>query len=297
MLVEVRGMLRDPRSVAFIVGFLVSWLTLRDLGSMPPDRAKFNEYYHYDLQNLMRQETHLFTRHLIDENLSLVNFLDSDFTFANKRLAEHYGLKPPEDSRFEKVQLADRRRGGLLGQGSVLTVTANGIDTSPVVRGVWLLENILGTPPSPPPPDVEPLDPDVRGATTIRDQLEKHRSVASCYDCHRKIDPLGFALENFDAIGNWREKYPGGKKIEASGELPSGQEFVDIQDFKQTLVERRDQFATALATKLLSYATGRQAQPADRRHIEQIVKELASRGDGMRDLVELVVLSEPFRSK
>ncbi len=155
----------------------------------------------------MRRETFLFTRHVIDENLGIVNFLDSDFTFVNKPLARLYGLQPPSSSEFELVRFQDRRRGGLLGQASILTLTANGIDTSPVVRGVWLLENILGTPPSPPPPDVEPLDPDVRGATTIRDQLEKHRSNASCIDCHRKMDPLGFALENFDPIGRWRESY------------------------------------------------------------------------------------------
>ncbi len=156
----------------------------------------------------MRRETFLFTRYLIDQNLAVSHFLDSDYTFANRALARHYGIDPPEGFQFEKVSLRDRRRGGLLGQASVLTLTANGIDTSPVVRGVWLLENLLGTPPSPPPPDVEPLDPDVRGAKTIRQQLNKHRDVASCYDCHRKIDPLGFALENYDPIGRWREAYP-----------------------------------------------------------------------------------------
>jgi hypothetical protein len=294
---QVQRMLNDPRSDALVQGLLDSWLTLRDLGSMPPDRAKFSDYYRFDLQAAMREETRLFTRRLIDENLSVLNFLDSDFTFVNKPLALHYGIEPPASSGFELVKLTDGRRGGLLGQASVLTVTANGIDTSPVVRGVWLLENILGTPPSPPPPDVPPLDPDVRGATSVRDQLEKHRSVASCYDCHRKIDPLGFALENFDAIGNWREKYAGDTSIDAAGELPSGQTFSDVQGFKQILVERREQFITALTTKVLAYATGRQMEPADRSHIEQITKELSSRGDGMRDLIELVALSEAFRSK
>ncbi|MCA8995172.1 MAG: DUF1592 domain-containing protein, partial [Planctomycetaceae bacterium] len=180
---QVERMLDDPKSAAFVEGFLDSWLTLRDLGSSPPDRSKFEEFYHYDLGQAMREETRLFTRYLLDNNLSIVNFLDSDFTFVNKRLAELYDCELPQGSGFERVSLTDGRRGGLLGQSSVLTVTANGIDTSPVVRGVWLLENILGTPPAPPPPNVEPLDPDIRGAKTIRDQLSKHRDVASCYDC------------------------------------------------------------------------------------------------------------------
>lgn len=294
---QVDRLLRDPRSAAFIDGFLDSWLTLRDLGSMPPDREKFGQFYRFDLQRVMRQETQLFLRHVVDENLSIVNFLESDFAYVNKPLARLYGLTPPSGSQFQRVSLSDRRRGGLLGQASVLTVTANGIDTSPVVRGVWLLENILGTPPSPPPPDVEPLDPDIRGVTSIREQLQKHRSVASCYDCHRKIDPLGFALENFDAIGQWRETYKGAGKIDSTGELPSGETFGDLESFKQILVQRKRQFAAALTTKLLAYSTGRSPAPSDRPHVERIVKELENREDRMRDLIELVVQSEAFRSK
>jgi len=294
---QVRRMLKDEKSSGVIDGFLDSWLTLRDLGSMPPDRAKFEEFYRFDLQTAMREETRLFTRRLIDKNLSVVNYLDSDWTYANKPLAKMYGAEPPRGSGFELVSLPDHRRGGLLGQASVLTVTANGIDTSPVVRGVWLLENILGTPPSPPPPDVPPLDPDARGAKSIREQLEKHRSIASCYDCHAKIDPLGFALENFDAIGNWRTKYDGSTLIDSAGELPSGQKFNDVDGFKKILVERRQQFVTALTTKMLSYATGRRATPTDRPQIQRLATQLAERGDGMRDLVELIATSDAFRSK
>ena len=212
---QVLRMLNDAKSDAFAQDFLDGWLGLRDLGATPPDRSSFRDFYHYDLDSAMRRETFLFVRHLIDENLSIRNFLDSEFTFVNKPLARHYGIDAPSGFEFQKVLLPDRRRGGLLGQASVLTQTANGVDTSPVVRGVWLLENLLGTPPSPPPPDVEPLDPDVRGAKTIRQQLDKHRSNPSCYDCHRKIDPLGFALENFDPIGGWRESYDRGAKIDA----------------------------------------------------------------------------------
>jgi cytochrome c553 len=299
---QARRMLGDPRSAGFIEGFLDRWLALRDLGSMPPDRVKFGNYYRYDLQASMRQETRLFTRHLLDGNQSIANFLDSDFTFVDEPLARHYGLAPPPGSGFAMVPLADRRRGGLLGQASVLTVTANGIDTSPVVRGIWLLENILGTPPSPPPPDVEPLDPDVRGATTIREQLEKHRKVATCYECHRKIDPPGFALENFDAVGAWREKYDAagdGKAlaIDPAGQLPDGRAFADVAGLKTLLKSRLDQFAHCLTEKLLSYALGRMLTPADRPRVSRIAAEARSQGYGLRDLVLLVVRSEPFQRR
>lgn len=295
LLAQVDRMLDDDRSEAFVDGFLGSWLTLRELGALPPDRSAFRSFYHYDLDSAMRQETHLFVRELIQKNVSISNFIDSDFTFLNRRLADHYGIPHSlKGSGFQRVSLTDRRRGGLLGQASVLTVTANGIDTSPVVRGVWLLENILGTPPSPPPPDVEPIDPDVRGTTTIRDQLEKHRSIASCNDCHRKIDPPGFALENFDPIGGWRTAYGRNKPIDPSGQLATGQRFRDVVEFKQLLLARKDQFSRALTTKLLAYGVGRHIELADRPHIDRIVARLMEQGDGMRDLIQLVVLSEPF---
>jgi hypothetical protein len=290
-------MLADPKSDAFVDGFLGSWLGLRELGATPPDRGEFRDFYHYDLDTAMRRETFLFTRYLIDQNLSLVNFLDSDFTFVNRPLARHYGIEPPPGSGFQRVDLDDRRRGGLLGQASVLTLTANGIDTSPVVRGVWLLENLLGTPPSPPPPDVQPLDPDTRGATTIRDQLEKHRDNPSCYDCHRKIDPLGFALENFDPIGRWRDAYERNHKIDASGQLPGGRQFADVVGLKSVLIEQREQFARGFTKKLLAYAMGRHAEPGDRPHVDAILQATKSGGYPLGDLIEQIVLSEPFRTK
>ncbi len=296
---QAERMLRDPKSDAFVHDFLDSWLTLRELGASPPDRDSFEAFYHYDLGSAMRTETQLFTRHLLDQNLPISNFIDSDFTFVNKQLARHYGLQVSSEERwgneFRRVALSDGRRGGLLGQASVLTVTANGIDTSPVVRGIWLLENILGTPPSPPPPDVEPLDPDVRGALTIREQLEKHRSVASCYDCHRKIDPPGFALENFDAIGGWRDAYDGRAKIDAAGELPGGKSFSDVRGFKQILLEQQPQFARALVEKLLAYSMGRHLDPLDRPHIDAILAATEVDGYRFRDVVQQIVLSESFR--
>lgn len=296
---QVERMLNDKRSQAFVNGFLDSWLTLRDLGSTPPDRKDFAAYYHYDLRVAMNRETEMFTRHLLDNNLSIAHFLDSDFTFVNKRLAQHYELELAGDAgpSFERVDLRDRRRGGLFGQASVLTVTANGIDTSPVVRGVWVLENIFGTPPSPPPPDVEPLDPDVRGAKSIRDQLKKHRSNGSCNECHRRIDPLGFALENFDAIGRWRKSYGQRVAIDASGELPGGHKFASVEEFKAIVSQQKKQFAIALTSKLLEYSTGRKLATIDRPQVDDIVAELANRGDGFRDLVKLVVSSDAFQTR
>lgn len=292
---QAERMLADPRSDAFVDGFLDSWLTLRELGATPPDRAKFPAFYHGDLGVAMREETRRFTRHLLDENLPLGRFLDADFTFVNGPLAKHYRLsQTPTRGRFAQVQIDDPRRGGLLGQASVLTVTANGIDTSPVTRGVWLLENLLGTPPSPPPPDVEPLDPDIRGAKTIRDQLAKHRDNPACADCHRKIDPLGFALENFDAIGGWRTRYENKAPVDAAGELPNGKSFEDVRGLKEVLLQQQATFKRALAEKLLAYATGRTLTPSDRPNIDGMLEELRASDGGFRDLIKQVVLSDPF---
>lgn len=292
---QVDRMLADPKSDAFVDGFLGAWLTLRDLGSQPPDRDEYSKFYHYDLGAAMKEETRLFTRHLLDENMSVLNFLDSDFTFVNRRLAQHYGMDQPADSGFQKVGITDKRRGGLLGQGSVLTVTANGIDTSPIVRGVWLLENILGTPPSPPPPDIEPLDPDIRGAKTIREQLELHRTVASCNDCHKRIDPMGFALENFDPIGQWRTSYGRKQSIDASGKLPNGKSYDDIISFKQLMLSQEELFVRALTSRLLSYALGRPMEAEDRFEIDRISAQLREDGYGFADLIKLIVCSPAFR--
>ena len=311
---QTRRLLASSKSAAFVGGFLDSWLNLRSLGDMPPAEGSiFERYYADDLENAMQRETQLFTRHLLDENKSIVDFLDSDYTFLNRPLAKLYGM-PDAVSRdggsgFRRVQLTDPYRGGLLGQASVLTVSANGIETSPVTRGVWILENILGTPPPPPPDNVPPIDPDVRAAKSIRDILVKHRENAACYECHRKIDPPGFALESFDPIGAWRSHYEileqvnprkinrkVGAPVDPSGELPGGRSFKDVTGLKKLLVERKDQFARVLTERLLAYACGRRIEPADRQEVNRIVAELARRGYGFRDLVELVTVSQAFRS-
>lgn len=293
---QLRRMIDDPKSEVFIESFLDSWLTLRDLGSQPPDRRAFDVYWARNLKEAMLTETRMFARHVLDENLPIMTFIDADFTFVNGPLADLYGIEGVSGPQFRKVKLEDPRRGGVLGQASVLTVTANGIDTSPVTRGVWVLANLLGTPPSPPPPDVKPLDPDTRGATSIRHQFEKHRENPACYDCHREIDPIGFALESFDPIGEWRDTYGRNVPIDTAGELPDGTSFKDVTGLKQALLDRRDQVARSLTSKLLSYATGRHMEPADRPAIDGIVDDLHDRGDGFYDLLELIVLSDVFNS-
>jgi hypothetical protein len=293
-------MLQDPRSEALVQNFTNSWLHLHELGSMPPDTQKFAAYYDRQLEPLMQRETQLFFAEVLHNNLSIEHFIDSDFTFVNRYLAAHYGLPKVQGDEFRRVTLPkESLRGGLLGHASVLTATSNGVETSPVTRGIWVLENILGSPPPPPPPDVEPLEPDIRGATTIREQLAKHRNVATCAECHRKIDPIGFALESFDPIGSLRHRYSNDSGtllsvVDTAGTLPSGESFHDIAELKQLLLKQKTQFAKCLTEKMLTYALGRAVGFQQRPAVEAIVDELAKRGNGLRDLVELIVISKEF---
>ena len=296
-------MLSDSKANAFIDQFTSRWLELYKIGSMPPSTKEFQSYYTDGLAKAMKTEARMFFQHLLEKNLPIDRFLDSDFTFVNGGLARLYKIPDVHGAEFRKVTLTDRRRGGLLGMAAIHTASANGIDTSPVIRGVWVLNNLFGTPPMPPPPDVKPLEPDIRGATTIRDQLAKHRTIETCNSCHKTIDPPGFALENFDPIGAWRDHYPRAGKVkppavDASGLLSNGESFKEIVSFKQTLLRsHRDQFARCLTEKLLTYSTGRNIEPADGEHVDRIVAELKQRGGGLRDLVLLVAESEPFRRK
>lgn len=306
---QVERLLQDERSNQFVSGFLDAWLNLRDIGSFPPPRKSVTEYYSQNLPESMKGETRHFFRHLLDENGPVTDFLDADYTFVDKYLAKLYDL-PEQDSLrladgFQRVQLTSRdRRGGLLGMSGVLTVSANGVETSPVMRGVWVSENILGIKPPPPPDEVPAIDADVSGATTIREKLSRHSEDRTCYVCHRSIDPLGYALETFDPIGRWREKYPkgtsggAGPKVDPSGKLPSGETYDDFQSFKRVLLETRsDRFTRHLIEKLLAYATGRRMEVADRFEIDQILERVQADGDGLRTLVHEVCASEIFRSR
>ena len=298
---QLMRMLRDDRSISFADHFTDSWLRLSKLGAMPPDEKKFRVYYRRRLRDLMKNETRLFFQHMLQENRPLDDFIDSDYTFVNRYLADLYEIGPVEGEDFRMVALPKgSRRGGILGHASILTATSNGVETSPVVRGIWVLANILGTSPSPPPPDVEPLEPDIRGATTIREQLSKHREIETCAQCHRKIDPIGFALETFDPIGRERTAYEFGKgkrtqPVDTSGKLPSGHRFDDINGLREVLLKKRELFVRCLTEKMLTYAIGRKLTFADREAVDQIMNNLEARGGGLRDLVELVVTSDTFR--
>lgn len=298
---QVRRLLASPRAEAFITGFLDAWLNLRSLGDMAPERSTFTRYYAQNLQPAMKRETQLFTRDLIDRNESIARFLDADYTFANRPLARLYGMESAvpgaKGHEFQRIKFNTPLRGGLLGQGSVLTVSANGIETSPVTRGVWVLENILGTPPAPPPDNVPPIDPDIRGAKSMREILAKHRDNPACFECHRKIDPLGFALESFDPIGALRTSYEKGGPIDTAGELPGGQRFADLAQLKKILVGRKDQFARMLTERLLTYACGRRIEALDRPAVDRILAAAKADDYRFRDLIEQVVASEIFRSK
>ncbi|MDP7205190.1 MAG: DUF1592 domain-containing protein, partial [Pirellulaceae bacterium] len=223
---QVDRMLDDPKRVAFSTNFLGQWLNLRKLGTMPPDPASNKAYYSDNLEAAMRQETRLLFDHVLGHNQSILQFIDTNYTFLNPALARHYGIQGVTEEKFQRVTIPpEARRGGLLGHGSILTLTSNGVETQPVSRGVWVLENLLGTPPSPPPPDVQPVEPDTRGVTTIRELMDKHRTIATCNECHRKIDPIGLALENFDHLGRYRTRYNKKTPIDPSGSMPDGTEF------------------------------------------------------------------------
>lgn len=290
---QTRRMLADSKSDRFVRHFIRRWLDLDNIGEMPPSED-FLVYYRDNLETAMRAETESFFRHVLDNNLSLREFLDADYSFLNRELALHYGIEGVEGNELQRVSLQGSKRGGVLGQGAFLTASANGVDTSPVVRGVYVLEKLLGYTPPPPPPDVPAIEPDIRGAITIREQLEKHRAVATCAECHRKIDPLGFALENFDAVGGWRDKYEGKIPIDSAGKLPGGDSFRTIPEFRKLLVDREDQFTRCLTEKLMAYALGRELEIGDRPAIDRICEELASTDTGLRDLIQAIVSSENF---
>jgi hypothetical protein len=312
---QVERMLASPKSAQFTENFVDQWLGLREIDFTEPDRLLYPEYDDM-LRAAMVEETHRFFREVLEQDLSLTNFVASDFTFLNERLAKHYNIPDVKGHNLRKVKLPpDCHRGGVMTMASVLKVTANGTSTSPVVRGAWVLSRILGTPPEPPPGDVPAIEPDIRGATTIREQLAKHRAIESCSSCHVKIDPPGFALESFDVIGLWRENYRSlgrGEPVTINGQrmhyakspavdpsdiLPDGRKFANIDELKQLLLQEKDQLARALTMKLVTYATGRGPQPSDQAEIEAIVARIRDKDYGLKTLVHQIVMSRLFLEK
>ena len=296
---HVERLLSDPKSAALTENFTGQWLGLRKLGEMPPDPEPNRAYYEENLEEAMREETRRYFLHILNENRSILEFVDSDYTFVNPALARHYGLSQTSlNERFARVTLSpEDHRGGLLGHASILTATSNGVESQPVVRGVWILENLLGTPPNPPPPDVEPIEPDTRGVSTIRQLMEKHRNNPTCYECHRKIDPLGLAMENFDHVGAWRSQYGKRLPVDPLGELPDGTNIAGPSGIRKFLLDRPEQFTRCLTEKLMIYGLGRSLSFADRGDIDRIVSTAPQYKYGLREIIQQIVASEAFQTK
>jgi hypothetical protein len=294
---QVKRMLRDPRSRALAENFASQWLQTRKLKEFTPDPSLFPDFDE-PLRLAMLQETELFFASIQDEDRSVLEFLCADYTFVNERLARHYGIPGVEGETFRRVSLVGTPRGGVLTHASVLTVTSNPTRTSPVKRGKWILENILGSPPLPPPSGVEALKegqgPALSG--TLRQQMERHRADPNCASCHSRMDPLGFGLENFDAVGRWRT-HEGGRRIDPAGKLQGGGEFQNPAELRASLSSRRDAFTHCLAEKMLTYALGRGLERSDRRDVVGITAKLAQNGYRFSALVLAVVESEAFQAR
>jgi hypothetical protein len=291
---QIQRMLKDPRSRGLAETFGREWLGISEFASKP-DLHKFPEFDE-ELASAMRQETIEDFSYVFRENRSILELLDCDYTFLNQRLAQHYGIPGVSGPQMRKVHLSDANRGGLLGMGSILTATSFPLRTSPVLRGKWVMEELLGThiPPPPPTAGTLPLDDAKRGALSFRLQLEAHRANPECASCHSKMDPLGFGLENFDPIGRWRTEVSG-ERIDSSGVLPSGEKFAGPAQLKKILLARKDEFAHNLSKKMLGYALGRGLNQFDRCVIEDSVKALRANGYRASALVETIALSKPFR--
>jgi mono/diheme cytochrome c family protein len=312
---QAERMLASSKSVGLRENFLSQWLGLREIDATNPSQILYPDFDDM-LKASMLREAELFFTEVLEKNLSLTNFVASDFTMLNGRLAKLYGIPDVDGWDFRKVTLPPgSHRGGFLTMACVLKVTANGTATSPVTRGAWVLDRILGTPPPRPPENVAQLIPDIRGATTIRDQLAKHRQLESCAGCHVKIDPPGFALESFDVIGGWRDfyrtqgngkpvvldgvkmRYLQGRPVDPADALADGRKFENIDEFKQLLLEEKDQITRALTVKLLTYATGAAPEKSDRSKVNAIVAEARTQDYGFRSLIHDIVQSELFRTK
>lgn len=318
---QTERLLQSPKSSQFVDAFLDYWLDLRKAEATSPDATLYPDYYLDDalVENSV-DETQMFFTELLKQDLPARNIVKSDFAMLNERLALHYGLPPVRGIQLRRVQLPKNSvRGGLMTQASVLKVTANGTTTSPVLRGAWIMERIIGKPPPPPPPSVPAIEPDTRGAVTIRQQLDKHRSLATCAACHAKIDPAGFALESFDVLGGWRTQYRGlgqatnsipgfGKNgqpftfhwaqpVDPSGELPGGGKFADIQTLKQLLLKDERQIARNLAQQMVVYSTGSAVRFGDRAEVEEILDRSSAGNYGVRSLVHSIVQSDLFLNK
>lgn len=314
---DAQRLMDSPLFDRFVVDFTDAWLNLRDIDFTNPDQKLYPEYDAY-LQDSAIKETRAFFRHLIDKNLPAANLVHSNFAMLNERLASHYEIAGVHGPEIRPVTLPRSSvRGGLLSQASILKVSANGTNTSPVVRGVWVTERILGVTPQPPPPGIPGVEPDIRGAATLRELLAKHRDSDNCRTCHALIDPPGFAMESFNPIGGWRDQYRSlgdGQKVDlriknrrvqyrlaqpvdASGETADGRAFAGFAEFRDNLARDEDRLARTLITKLATFATGRELGFSDRDEISRLVLESKRLGHGVRDIIDLVAGSSIFQEK
>ncbi|MBE2284486.1 MAG: DUF1592 domain-containing protein [Prosthecobacter sp.] len=314
---QTERLLKADTLERFVTDFTDGWLNLREIEFTTPDKQLYPEYDELLLDSMLRETRGFFTE-LIQNNLSAANIVQSDFAMLDARLARHYGIPGVAGMELRKVKLpADSHRGGVLTQASVMKVSANGTNTSPVVRGIFVMDRILGLEPPPPPPGVPGVEPDIRGATTLRELLDKHRNTESCNGCHKVIDAPGFALENYDVIGGWRDRFRSidkgdqvslkiegrkvryrlGPPVDAAGELPDGREFASFAELQKLLVADQDRVARCIIEKLLVFATGRPMGFSDRAELDHILTASKAKGHGMRDLLHAVVQSEVFRNK
>jgi hypothetical protein len=294
---QVRRMLADPKSRALVSNFAGQWLQLRNLWSIVPNSETFSDFDD-NLRQAFLGETELFFDSIIREDRNVVDLLTADHTFVNERLAKHYGIENVYGSQFRKVTLTDDARKGLLGKGSILMVTSHADRTSPVVRGKWILENLIGSPPPPPPPDVPPFPDNAAGRKprSVRERMEQHRDNPTCASCHKIMDPLGFALENFDAVGKWRMRDEG-HAIDASGQLTDGTRVDGVASLRQALLKRPDVFIGTLTEKLLTYGLGRGLDYYDMPAVRAIVREASARNSRFSSLVLGIVRSVPFQMR
>ena len=297
---QVRRMLKDPKSARFVKSFVGQWLQTRLVGSFPPDKMLFPNY-DYHLETSMIRETESFFAEIMRNDLSALNFIDSDFSMLNERLARHYGIAGVKGDHFRKVRLpADSQRGGIVTHASILTGLSDGTRTKPIKRGVWILENLLGDPPPPPPPNAGEIEPNKKGneALSLRQRMEQHRQNPACASCHRKIDPLGFSLQNYDAVGAWRTHETGVEQvIDASGELPDGTRFSSPVEFKNILMKQKDSFCRCLTEKLFVYALSRGLEITDRDLVERISRDMSKNDYRITNLIIGIVNSDAFQSK
>lgn len=302
---QTRRLLSGSQGEQFIHDLAAEWLDLDQIDFTQPDVKLYRDFDPI-VEEAMLTETETYLGEMLKENLTVSHLIDSDFTYLNSRLARYYDIEGISGDKLQRVKLKPQsRRGGLITQGAIMKVTANGSNTSPVIRGVWVSERLLGVEVPPPPSNVPAVEPDIRGAKTIREQLAKHRSQGQCASCHTKVDPAGFALENYDPTGKWRDHYPQiqgrsvkkGPEIDASYELPSGQEFKNIKGFQKIVTGHPHRLAANVAEHLLVYGTGATIEFADRPQVETIANKAAADNYGLRSIIEHVVTSDLFLSK